>query len=107
MKYQTILKSVEAQQYAPGTTIDLPGVELIHYEGVGGYNGRLRYLKNPRGELITVRPSDWIVVAEGEPVKVMADQDFVTTYELTSKPRHAKKSASVADNTNLVVPAAN
>lgn len=91
MQYQTKLIVVEADQYNPGKNIDLD-VELIKYEGVGGYAGRLAYIKNARGELLTVRPSDWIVIEDGQPPKIMTDEDFHNTYELTKQVKHAKKS---------------
>ena len=103
MEYQTILKTVKAEQYAPGKDMKLP-VELIKYEGVSGYAGRLAYLKNPRGELITVRPMDWIVIEEGKPPSVMVDVDFHNTYELTKQVKRVKKVASKSDNVDLKTP---
>jgi len=103
MKYQTRVVEVEAAQYFPGEEIDLP-VKLIKYEGVGGYAGRLSYLKNPKGDLMTVRPSDWIVLSEGLPPKILTDDEFHTTYELTKQARRAKKSSTEPDNTHLRVP---
>lgn len=103
-KYQTIVKEIKAQQYTtPKQGMD--GVELIHYDGVGGYAGRLSYLKNKRGELVTVRPSDWVVVEYGKDPVVMANEDFTSTYELTKQSPRAKKQGNKADNVLLKAPA--
>jgi len=103
MQYQTKLIVVEAEQYQVGKELQLP-VELIRYEGVGGYAGRLAYVKNERGELLTVRPNDWIVIEEGKPPKIMTDYDFLNTYELTKQVKRVKKAASKSDNAELKAP---
>ena len=99
-KYQTKLVVVEAFQY--DHTKKLPPM-LMRYEGIGGYQGRIAYYKNPRGDLEPVRPTDWVVSDNGT-VKIMSDEDFLSTYELTKQPRGAKKSSSVSDNAKLKAP---
>ena len=70
---------------------ELTGVELIKMEGVGGYAKKLAYVKDNVGNLITVRPKDYVfMTAEG--VRVMAEKEFEDEYELKSRLNQAKQS---------------
>jgi hypothetical protein len=70
---------------------ELAGVDLIKMDGVGGYARKLAYVKDNVGNMITVRPKDYVfMTAEG--VRVMAEREFEDEYELKSRLNQAKQS---------------
>lgn len=66
---------------------ELEGISLIKRKGLTGYSAKLAYIHNEAGNLITIRPNDYVFVSKDNPgkVQVMDADQFEEKYELNSR----------------------
>lgn len=71
---------------------ELDGVQLIRPKNLTGYASKLAHIVDHKGDLITVRPNDYVYVLDGH-VRTMSKHEFEDKYELASRVDNNKKSS--------------
>lgn len=90
MRYERRSETVQAQQWK-GNLDEMDIAPLRQIEGMTGYQGKLAYYDTPKGTVLTVRPSDYVVKKSDGTVSVMSQPDFDKTYREVA---NVKKSAN-------------
>lgn len=98
MRYERRSETVQAQQWL-GDLAEFEVATLRKVEGMTGYAARLAYIDMPDGNVVTVRPSDFVLKnAEGK-ISVMSSPEFEKTYkEVANSRKPANNNAKGEDN---------
>jgi len=101
MKYVRRDETVTAQQW-DGALEKIDIAEIRQVEGMTGYQGKLAYYDAPNGNVVTIRPKDFIVKKQDGSIQVMSSIDFDKNYrEVANNKKSAnnnKESKAPQDN---------
>lgn len=92
MKYERRSETVQAQQWR-GNLEDITVAKIRQIEGVTGYNGKLAYYDKPNGQVLTIRPNDYIIKKANDMIVIMVADAFEKTYREVANSKNSSNNS--------------